>query len=414
MRLFPDFSLLLLTATCVRGELLNKPGANKTPLALTMLDSIIEREQGLSVNASVKTSVIEGGLLLVGISEVLDHIHLSQAQKSKYEDYMEQVISGLVLSLGNVTADVVSPLDEFSVGTQFIKQYLKTGNQTLLGSIQGLHKADLLRKRQEDGSYWYYIYPNATTQDGLFSIPSFHALYAREFDKQNALAAYKTAIEQFANIVDRCASHSTHGLLYHGYDPTRSFPVWGNLTSRGHSQSIWGRAVGWTCTGLLLTLDVIPDEPATLELRKELIGIFVRLMSAIVRAQDESGGWWQVMNFPRRQGNYLESSSTGLFTQAILRGVRLGYLGTPITRPTFGDEFSAHQYIQAAEKGYEWLLKNALLDLGDNTLGYNLTVDVCSINSSTSFEFYVDQPLKPQSLLGEVGFMLTDVEMHII
>lgn len=93
-----------------------------TPLALKMLDSIISREQGVVVDPSVKTSVIEGGLLLLGISEVLENMALSQELEEKYESYLELVMSGLVPVLKNITADVTSPLDEFSVGTQFIKQ----------------------------------------------------------------------------------------------------------------------------------------------------------------------------------------------------------------------------------------------------------------------------------------------------
>lgn len=134
--------------------------------------------------------------------------------------------------------------------------------------------------------------------------------------------------------------------------------------------------------GLLTMLDVIPDTPATAAIRKLLRGIFVRLMSAVVRAQNaSSGAWWQVMDFPGRQGNFLESSATGLFAYALLRGLRLGYLGT-----VDGDEFNARQYRHSADRAYDWLLNNAVLDLGDGTLGYNLTVDVCSINSTTAFD----------------------------
>jgi rhamnogalacturonyl hydrolase YesR len=234
-------------------------------------------------------------------------------------------------------------------------------------------------------------------------------------------------------------------LLYHGYDPTLSFPIWGNLTFRGHSQSIWGRAVGWTSTGLLTTLNAIPNVPATATVRKQLEGIFAQLMSAIVEAQDEySGAWWQVMDFPGRQGNFLESSATGLFAYSILRGLRLGYIGTEESRINANDRFHAQKYKDSAERAYNWLLNSAVLDLGDGTLGYNLTVDVCSVNSTTEFDvsklfyfiviysiifafyicvlyifantvqqFYVNQPLKPQGLLGEVGFLLTDMEMQL-
>ena len=43
--------------------------------------------------------------------------------------------------------------------------------------------------------------------------------------------------------------------------------------------------------------------------------------------QDEqSGMFWQVLDHPEAQGNYLETSGTALFAYAVLKGVRLGYL----------------------------------------------------------------------------------------
>lgn len=91
-------------------------------IALALLDSIIIRGQGVTVNASVKTSVIEAGLLLMGLDEVLENIPLDALQKGKYESYLELVMSGLIPSLNNLTSDTTSPLDEFSAGTQLIKQ----------------------------------------------------------------------------------------------------------------------------------------------------------------------------------------------------------------------------------------------------------------------------------------------------
>jgi len=95
---------------------------SKPPLSLVMLDSIISRQQGLAITPSVKTSVIEAGLLLMGINDVLENVALSYAQKTKYETYLELVMSSLVPKLVNVAANVASPLDLFSVGTEFIKQ----------------------------------------------------------------------------------------------------------------------------------------------------------------------------------------------------------------------------------------------------------------------------------------------------
>lgn len=92
------------------------------------------------------------------------------------------------------------------------------------------------------------------------------------------------------------------------------------------------------------------------------------------------------MEFPGREGNFLESSATGLFAHAILRGLRLGYLSSKKNQGSIGDQFSAERYRHSAERAYDWLLQNALTELGDGTLGYNLTVDVCSVNSTTAFD----------------------------
>ncbi|KAB5582905.1 glycosyl hydrolase family 88-domain-containing protein, partial [Coniochaeta sp. 2T2.1] len=365
----PIYLLLPLGVLAATSTVNDKVSPPKDSLALSMLDSIIVREQGISVNASVKTSVIEAGLLLTGIRTVLQHVKLPPATAERYETYTDRIMSGLIPALANATADRISPLDEFSVGAEFIRRYVQTGNKTLLPTIQTLHEVDLVRNRQEDESYWYFTYTNVTTQDGLFSIPQFISLYAKTFSRSVASEAYATAALQFTNIVSRCLSHRT-GLLYHGYDPTRQFPVWGNLTCRGHSESIWGRAMGWTVTGLLLTLDVIPaHEPAAMELQHA----FAKLMQSVLTAQDERGPWWQVMDQPGREGNYLESSATGLFAHAMARGVRLGYL-------------DGKEYLGPAKKAFGWLKENAVVDLGDGALGYNLTVDVCSINSTTRFD----------------------------
>jgi hypothetical protein len=127
--------------------------------------------------------------------------------------------------------------------------------------------------------------------------------------------------------------------------------------------------MGWSVTGLLLTLDVIPAaDPAAAELR----AIFAQVMKAILRAQDPTGA-------------FLESSATGLFAHAMLRGVRLGHLGNAGNSSNYGD-VSAAEYVRSAERADAWLRANAVLKLEDGALGYNLTVDVCSINSTTAFD----------------------------
>ena len=41
---------------------------------------------------------------------------------------------------------------------------------------------------------------------------------------------------------------------------------------------------------------------------------------------EQTGMFWQVIDHPEAEGNYLETSGTALFAYAVLKGVRLGYL----------------------------------------------------------------------------------------
>lgn len=68
------------------------------------------------------------------------------------------------------------------------------------------------------------------------------------------------------------------------------------------------------------------------------------MAGALVRVQEaESGLWYQVLDMGQKEGNYLEASGTGMFTYAIAKGVRLGYL-SPKFKP-------------AAVKSYQGMLE---------------------------------------------------------
>ena len=54
---------------------------------------------------------------------------------------------------------------------------------------------------------------------------------------------------------------------------------------------------------------------------------FISLCNALIQSVDPlSGGWWQVLNEPGREGNYIESSGSAMFVYTLFKGVRLGLL----------------------------------------------------------------------------------------
>ena len=49
-------------------------------------------------------------------------------------------------------------------------------------------------------------------------------------------------------------------------------------------------------------------------------------MESMVKFQDESGMWYQVVNMGGREKNYLETSGSAIMAYSMLKGVRLGFL----------------------------------------------------------------------------------------
>ena len=71
-----------------------------------------------------------------------------------------------------------------------------------------------------------------------------------------------------------------------------------------------------------MCLENFPDDNPH---KKELIDILNRYVTAIIKVQDNKTGlWWDVLNFPNRQGNYFEASASCMFVYTMAKGVRLG------------------------------------------------------------------------------------------
>ena len=56
-----------------------------------------------------------------------------------------------------------------------------------------------------------------------------------------------------------------------------------------------------------------------------------KMADAIVKSQDESGLWWQVLDRPEDKGNYLEGSVSSMFTYFLLKSCHsFAYFPKPI------------------------------------------------------------------------------------
>jgi rhamnogalacturonyl hydrolase YesR len=140
----------------------------------------------------------------------------------------------------------------------------------------------------------------------------------------------------------------------------------------------WGRGNGWFAAGMTELLRALP---ATHPRRERIMNGYLKMMTALLRAQTPSGMWRQIVDdeSPR---NWPETSSTGMFAFAMVTGVKNGWL-------------PADPYGVAARKA--WLALVTYLDADGNVR------EVCpgtgeaatsggGTSAATQIQYYLDRP----------------------
>jgi unsaturated rhamnogalacturonyl hydrolase len=107
----------------------------------------------------------------------------------------------------------------------------------------------------------------------------------------------------------------------------------------------WGRGNGWMAAGMT---ELLRDLPANHPQRARILDGYHKMMAALLKTQDQNGMWHQLVDRPDA---WPETSCTGMFTFAMITGVKNGWL-------------DAASYAPAARKG--WLALVADLDENAN------------------------------------------------
>lgn len=92
-------------------------------------------------------------------------------------------------------------------------------------------------------------------------------------------------------------------------------------------EAAWGRGNGFPALGLALILEDFPEDHPR---RPYLLKVYREHMAALVKHQDATGMWHQVVDHP---GSYRELSSTSMITFAMLRGLCRGWLDEETYEP---------------------------------------------------------------------------------
>ncbi|KAL0934890.1 glycosyl hydrolase family 88 [Colletotrichum truncatum] len=358
-----------------------------------MLDSIKSRNQGIA-SSGAASSTLESGVLAIALEATVRQYPDVQGD---YAAFLGAVLDAASPTLTNATYAATRPLDRFSVASSIEKAStagIVSVSTVAASAFDALNTSLSLQTRNPDGGLWYYVYPQWSYLDGIFSVLPFMASQPHP--------NYTDISLQVSLLYDHCFQKNT-SLVAHGYDFSRK-AVWANGET-GASPYVWGRSLGWFLAGLVQTweaLDCSAEKDEAKAVCGQLQNVTAQLSTSLVNYVDpQAGVWWQLTTFPGRSGNYLESSSTALFIFSLLKGVRLGVLSE-----------STVDFTKVALRAYDYTVKNFVTNSGNGTIGYDKTVSVCSLNSTASYEYYTKQPLVPNSLLGESAFVLASLEVE--
>ena len=184
--------------------------------------------------------------------------------------------------------------------------------ETIFGQLQG-------QPRTEAGAFWHKkVYPYQVWLDGLYMAEPFYAEYAAETGRtelfDDIACQFKTAWEKTFD--------AKTGLPRHAWDESRQM-FWCDPET-GQSAHSWGRATGWYAMALAEVLDVFPEDHPE---RQGLLDILQQLLTTLPRYADpKTGMWYQVLDAPGREGNYVEATCSAMFTYVYLKAGRKGWL----------------------------------------------------------------------------------------
>jgi rhamnogalacturonyl hydrolase YesR len=237
------------------------------------------------------------------------------------------------------------------IGIVPLEIYLQTKNKKYLDFGQGFADRQW-EKTTDDGitaeaRYWI---------DDMYMITAIQTQsYRATGDKKYLERAAKTMVAYLDKL------QQPNGLFFHAPD----------------AQFYWGRGNGWQAAGMTeLLLSLPKDHP----LRPRIVKGYNLMMSSLLKYQSDNGLWRQLLD---NADSWVETSGTGMFTFAMVTGVKQGWLA----KKTYGP---------AARKAWLGLVK--YIDANGNVS------EVCEgTNKGFSVQYYMDRQRKTGDLHGQAA-----------
>lgn len=372
------------------------------PYSLRMVDSEIARNPEASYLDG------RGGRLKWNYTTGLELLSFLDASR-RYEDdsyveYVKQWADSITDANGNIRTykRCNYNLDHICPARIFFRLYDIYGDRRYRNVLDSIRLQLETQPRTEAGPFWHkQIYPGQVWLDGLYMAMPFYAEYTMRFTPEEQRDAVWEDIAREFSVASQKTFDPETGLFRHAWDETRSM-FWADPQT-GQSAHAWGRAEGWYALALAETIQYMPKEhPAT----KELLREFNVLMNAVRKYADpESRMWYQVLDCPGREGNYLEATCSSMFVYAALKGVRKGWL----PKETWGNY---------SRRLYRRLVSTFIRENPDRTISLTGCCAVAGLggkqNRAGDYAYYLSEPVVDNDPKGVGPFIWASLEYELL
>ena len=318
-----------------------------------------------------------------------------QTGEKRYFNYVKEYADSLINDKGEIYLYDKSSynIDYVNSGKILFDIYKETGNKKYKLGMDLLISQLKVQPRTLEGGYWHkLVYPHQIWLDGIYMASPFMAQYGAEFGQPQW-------IDEAVNQITLCHKHTFDaktGLYYHAWDESKS-QRWANPET-GLSPNFWGRSIGWYFMAMVDALDFIPADHAG---RATIISYIQGLADALPNYQDKNGLWYQVLDQPKREGNFPEASVTTQFMYAYAKAVNKGYIDK--------------KYRVYAEKAFEGLKNKLIIENGDGTLTLSRCCQVGGLGGNPyrdgSFEYYIGEKMRDNDAKATGPYIMGCIEL---
>jgi len=305
----------------------------------------------------------------------------------KYLDYIQGWVDNNVSDAGVINRKI-DALDYMLPGNLLIVLHKETGQQKYKIAAESIrHRLDTY-PRTTDGGFWHALSrQHQLWLDGMYMSMPFLVRFGQAFNDEKY--ACDEAVKQLL-IYAKHLNDPASGLLYHAYDESGQQP-WAQPVTH-HSSFFWCRAIGWYGMALIEVLEVLPHHHAQ---RRDLIKLVRQLAAAYEKYQDPATGrWYEVVDKATTPGNWLETSSSSMYTYMLSRAIERGYIGK--------------QYAATMHKGYS----GVLTQLSRDDEGFAHIANICGGTNVGDLQFYLDRPRNTDDFHGIGSFLIMNEQLR--